>query len=259
MPQNGPTRRCIHRAVSAASFHVLDLDSLADLVRWRMQARRRLPRVPGLRFHRVMGSLGTRASAGFSIAGFPDAKRVVVFLVWDDDAAREAFWPEIRRWDAACRFAWHMRAHPLEARGSHHGVAPLADAPLSSPARRSTGGGPVAVLTLGRTRLSKMLIFARISPPAGPFLASEGLAHAVSAGLPVKGNCTLTLWESEDRMLSFAYGRPGDHSETLRRNRARSVLVEQLSGRFAPTRIEGSWDPRAPNAEALAQLAAALR
>lgn len=44
--------------------------------------------------------------------------------------------------------------------------------------------GPVA---------SNNLTLGRISPPAKPFLGTDGLITAVSAGLPVHGNCTFTL------------------------------------------------------------------
>jgi hypothetical protein len=69
-----------------------------------------------------------------------------------------------------------------------------------------------------------------------------------------------TLWESEQAMQRFAYGQPpGDHRETIRRNQRRSVLIEQLSARFAPLRIEGSRDPAStPNAAALQRLARML-
>jgi hypothetical protein len=61
-------------------------------------------------------------------------------------------------------------------------------------------------------------------------------------------------------MRHFAYGpRPSEHRETIRQNKERSVLLEQLSARFRPTRIEGSWDPEAtPNAAKLQWLASAL-
>ncbi len=36
---------------------------------------------------------------------------------------------------------------------------------------------------------------------------------------------------------------PGTHRETIRQNHHRSVLIEQLSARFTPLRIEGNWDP----------------
>lgn len=74
------------------------------------------------------------------------------------------------------------------------------------------------------------------------------------------GNCTFTLWKSEQAMQRFAYGQPpGDHRKTIRQNQDRSVLIEQLSARLTPLRIEGSWDPAStPNGAALQRLARTL-
>ncbi len=149
----------------------------------------------------------------------------------------------------------------MQSRGTLRGFSPLTDLPRSTPGESATGSGPIAALTLGRTSWSNNLTLGRISPPAKPFLQTDGLITAASAGLPVYGNCTFTLWESEQAMQRFAYGQsPGTHRETIRQDRDRSVLIEQLSARFTPLRIEGSWNPtHTPNADALERFADALQ
>lgn len=209
-----------------------------------------------------MTSFGTRGSAGFSPYGMPDLRRAISILIWEEESALEDFlsgcalahaWSE-------CRWAWHTRAAPLRSRGSFRGHSPLSDLPRSAPGESASYGGPIAALTLGRTAWRHNLTLGRISPAAKLFLRTDGLITAVSAGLPVRGNCTFTLWESEQAMQRFAYGQPpGDHRETIRQDQRRSVLIEQLSARFTPLRIEGSWDPaRTPNAIALQRLARTL-
>jgi hypothetical protein len=209
-----------------------------------------------------MTSFGRHGSAGFSPYGMADLRRVISILMWEEESALEDFlsgcalahaWSE-------CRWAWHTRAAPLRSRGSSRGHSPLPDLPRSAPGESASHGGPIAALTLGRTSWRHSLTLGRISPAAKPFLRTDGLITAVSAGLPVHGNCTFTLWESEQAMQRFAYGQlPGDHRETIRQDQRRSVLIEQLSARFTPLRIEGSWDPaRTPNATALQRLARTL-
>ncbi|MGA2165087.1 MAG: hypothetical protein ABSH36_11545 [Solirubrobacteraceae bacterium] len=222
-----------------------------------------LARAPGVRFAKVMTCFGTRGSAGFSPYGLPDLRRVIAVLVWEEESALEEFLdrcPLVRAW-SECLWAWHTRAAPLQSRGSFRGHSPLADLPRSTPGKSASDSGPIAALTLGRTSWRHNLTLGRISPAAKPFLQTDGLITAVSAGLPVYGNCTFTLWESEQAMQRFAYGQPpGDHRDTISQNHDRSVLIEQFSARFEPLRIEGTWDPTStPNAAALGRLADTLQ
>jgi hypothetical protein len=245
-----------------ASIHVCDFSSALRSLRWAARASRTLASTPGARFAKVMRCLGTRGSAGFSPAGVPHLRRLITLLIWDEQAALDAFLAQapLARAFADCRWAWHIHATALQSRGTFAGVSPLADIPRSAAAGAATDTGPIAALTLGRTSWRSTPAFTRITPCAERFLCTEGLITAVSAGLPVRGNCTFTLWESEAAMRRFAYGQePGEHRETIRQNKERSVLLEQLSARFRPTRIEGSWDPEAtPNAAKLQRLASAL-
>lgn len=245
-----------------ALIHVADFESLAHSTRWTVQANRTIHQTPGLRFAKLLTSLGTRASAGFAAVGVPDLRRVVTFLVWESAVALEAFLAEsplARAW-RDCRWAWQVRAAPLQSRGTFHGISPFSEVPRSAASTSAAWEGPMAALTLGRASWRQMLAFARVSPPAGPFLTTDGLVTAVSAGLPAKGNLTFTLWDSEEAMLRFAYREPpGAHRETVRQSKARSLLVEQLSARLVPLRIEGCWDPATtPNAAALGRLATRL-
>jgi hypothetical protein len=245
-----------------ASVHVCDFVSVLASTQWVRRATRRLAQAPGARFTKAMTCLATRSSSGFSPYGLPDVRRVITIVVWEQEPALDAFLehsPLAQAW-GDCRWAWHTRATPLQARRSFRGYSPLTDLPRSAPGESATDSGPIAALTLGRTSWRHNLTLGRVSPSAKPFLQTDGLITAVSAGLPVYGNCTFTLWESEQAMERFAYGQPpGDHRETIRQNHDRSALIEQLSARFTPLRIEGTWDPtRTTNAAALARLADAL-
>lgn len=47
----------------------------------------------------------------------------------------------------------------------------------------------------------------------GPFIhGANGLVTAYSAGFPLTGTCTVSLWQSEEHVHRFAYGDPEGHA-----------------------------------------------
>lgn len=204
----------------------MDFDSTIAAVRWRRKVEARLPRAPGIGFARILSSAGRKHDAGF--AGTPDLRRQILVSSWADLAASDRFDEQIadgvvdgRRW----RFAGEV----YRTTGSHFGHRPLrpsADAP----------DGPIAVLTLGRTSWRNLVRFIRHGWRLAPIIrAAPGLITALSAGSPLTGNCTFSVWESQDAMHAFAYGLSAQH---LRTARARPpILSEQLNARMAPLRF----------------------
>jgi hypothetical protein len=251
------------------SVHVCDFSSPLQARRWASRAAKELDATPGVRFARPMRCFGTRGSAGFNPRGVPYLRRVITLLTWREESALDEFLDEsplARAWQD-CRWAWHLRATPLQFRGTFHGVAPLGaiskQADASSTTDQSgpgTQAEPIAVVTLGRTAWRSTRAFIRATPPTKPFLQTSGLITAVTAGIPAQGIFTLTLWDSEDDAQAFAYGeKPGTHRETMREDQERAILIEQFSARVKPTGIEGSWDPAStPNAASLKRLAGTL-
>ncbi len=217
-----------------------------------------------------MRCFGTRSSAGFSPRGIPYLRRVITLLTWREEAALDEFLdksPLARAWED-CRWAWHLRAAPLQFRGTFRGIAPLGaiakQADVSSAPEQSDQAPqkePIAVVTLGRTALRSTHSFVRATPPTKAFLQTSGLITALAAGTPAQGIFTLTLWDSEDDAQAFAYGEsPGAHRQTMREDQDRAILIEQFSARVKPTGIEGSWDPDStPHASALERFAGTLR
>lgn len=241
-----------------ASVHVADFRSLAGMLRWRLRARRSLGNPQGLRFAKVLASLGSKDKSGFG-AGAPELRRVVIVAAWRAEADLDRFLsssPLARALDVQTTHAWTVRLAPLSSRGAHRGVNPFP----ARQAERAELDGPIAVLTLGRSSVRALRRFAyRETPPATQTLFdSAGLVTAISAGLPPTGNVTFSLWESAAEMVRFAYDGP--HRQTIDRNRRRPILVDQLNVRFRPLGVEGSWHPgQTPRPDALAALASALR
>lgn len=190
--------------------------------------RRRIRRLPGLRFVRVLGTgRGTAMGLG------ADLRRWATFAVWDEEADLE---PLVE----GAAEAWTVRLGPLGARGSWGGHTPL-------PAERAATDGPVAVLTRARLRLRAWPAFYRAVPPVQAALhGAPGLLAAVGIGeAPVGLQATFSLWESTAAMEAYA-AAPGPHREVARRARSEGWFAEDLFARFRPYASTGTWGGRDP-------------
>ena len=237
------------------SAHVTDFASVRDLLAWRRSARRALPAADGVAFAKALRQIAGRTTQGFG-PGPPHPRRLLLLAAWSSPEAFDAFraGPLGRALTDDSAFGWHVLARTTRTRGSYYGHRPLA-----APDGDGHGAGPVAVITLGRTTRRTLGRFlwhgGRL---ASDVLRAPGLISAVSAGLPLTGNATFSIWDSTDAMLAFSYGETArGHLRTARARPA--ILTEQLNARFQLLRIEGRWDPdNTLNPEKLAQLARAL-
>jgi hypothetical protein len=242
------------------SVHVCDFRSVFGAMRWVAAACRPqgLAASPGSRFAKTMLCVGTKRSAGFSLRGVPDLRRVVTFLVWDEERALDSFLSTssfAQAWEG-CSWAWHLRARPFKVMGTFGGEPLLTGVPRSL----SSEGKPIVSLTIGRSSRRNSLEFTRLTPPAEKFLCEPGFITGVSAGVPPRGVGTCTLWESEADMTRFAYKQaPADHRHAVHESKSRATLLEQFSARLLPLRIDGEWDPaNTPHADRLDALARTL-
>jgi hypothetical protein len=230
--------------------HVTDFRGIRSPIKWRQAARQQLPGLPGLVFAKTMPFIGSRSSAGFG-AGVPAVRRQVLLTAWRTQLDFEAFLAHpIAERLAAQANSWWALFEVASTRGSHYGATPLSATGASS--------GALAVLTLGRTRPRNLVRFLREGTRLGGFVrVAPGLISAYSAGVPLTGNCTVSIWESEDAMIRFAYRDTDGHGDTIRRDPP--ILTEQLNARMRLRRLGGSWAPGTPHADRLARLAATLR
>jgi hypothetical protein len=218
---------------------------------WRRAARRDLNGLRGLVFAKAMPFIGSRATCGFG-AGAPDLRRQVLLTAWRHEADFDSFLarPLGQRLAEQPGHSWWALFEIASTRGSHHGARPL----------RGTGthDGPVAVLTLGRTRPRQVPLFLLEGARLARFIRSaDGLITAFSAGIPLSGNCTVSVWESESDMLDFAYRRPDGHARAARRRPP--ILAEQLNARMRLRRLGGDWGEGTLHPERLTRLAARLQ
>jgi hypothetical protein len=231
--------------------HVTEFASMRSAWRWRRSARRRLPTAPGLVFAKAMPYIGSGASAGFG-GGLPARRRQVLLTAWREATDFERFLvqPLAQRLATEAKNSWWSSFDVVSTRGTHYGSAPLSSC-------QTVADGPFAALTLGRVRLSSLARFLREGMRLDSFTRDAGgLISAVSAGWPPTGNCTLSIWESEQDMLRFAYGDAEGHGGTVRRDPP--ILAEQLNARLRLRRLGGNWGGGTMYPERLAPLAAAL-
>jgi hypothetical protein len=201
--------------------------------------RRVVRRLPGARFAKLLGT-----GRGRTMSASADLRRWSLFVVWDDDDAREAFrteHPMSRRWDATADERYDVTLLPLGAHGTWDGVDPIAGA------AGAAGDGPVAVLTRATVRWRQVPSFLRAVPAVDRTLAgTDGLLATVGIGeLPVGRQATFSLWRDAEAVRAFAY-QQAEHTDVIRRTRDEGWYAEEWFARFRPTASSGTWDGRDP-------------
>lgn len=219
-----------------ASFHLLrDSSPVRAMARLGLD-RRRLDRVPGLRFWRLLGT-----GDGSATGPGADLHRTAMFAVWDDDAALEAHLIRTAPRIVAADESWHVRLRAIGGHGSWRGVDVLTQL---APARSATG--PVAVVTRAAVRGRAWRSFRRAGPVVSDELqTADGLLAVVGFGEAPFGRLgTFSLWRDVDAVRAFA--RLPQHREVVRRTRDEHWYGEELFARFEPYGSSGRWDGRDP-------------
>jgi len=194
------------------------------------------------------------APLGAGVLPRPRPGRAALIAAWDEEAALDAFMHEHPiggRWSDG----WHVLLQPLGSFGSWSRLPELQDA-----RGEALPDEPIAVLTLGRLRLSQLPRFLKathgaerqaVKDPA--MVASTGLAR------PPAIVATFSLWRTFAEMRDYAFGRSGAaHAAASRAHKERPFHHESLFVHMRPLRSGGLWDGRDPLAE-LVSGSAALR
>jgi hypothetical protein len=210
-----------------ASVHLADVGKRATL---GLMAKKLGPAaVPGLRYAEVT----IAAPLGAHVLPRPNLTRVGLIAAWDDDRALAR----------QLAHGWRVRLQPTHIFGAWSALSGLL--PDEEPMDEDE---PVAVLTIGRLRLTQTVRFLRASAAAErlavgdpALLASTGLAR------PPALVATFSLWQSVAAMRAYAGGSNDPaHRDAVRAHAARPFHHESAFLRFRPYRAEGSWDGREP-------------
>lgn len=217
------------------SVHIADVGPLRAL----SMLRRKLEptAVSGLKYAEL--TIAAPLRTGRIVA--PQPGRVGLIAAWTDDAALDEFQTQNPLSEMLVS-GWHVRLDPLRAWGAWSG---LPDLPRQ---KREVGDGPVAVLTLGRPRLSRLRSFlatsagaereARVHPA---LLAETALAR------PPRLVATFSLWRTASEMRQYAVGEaPGNHLQAIQAHKRRPFHHESVFVRFRPYAAQGNWDGRNP-------------
>lgn len=209
-----------------ATLHLADLGA-RDALR-SLRHRPRPGSVAGLRWADavVLAPLGTTRPPGLGRAG------LVAF--WDDEDAADAF---TRTHPVGRRFedGFHASLRPLRAFGAWPGL------PADIPSDRTVPhDGPVAVITLGRLRLSQAVRFIRASRPAErAAVEASGLIWGTAAARP-PFVATMSFWASGGAAATYAFGRQRpQHSDAIAAQRHKDFHRQSAFIRFAPLQAEG--------------------
>lgn len=206
-------------------------------VGWRraprmLRGRPRLSDVPGLTYAEPVLSVPLRDGP----VPRPGPGRIGLIAAWEDDGALDRF---LADHPLAARFAdgWHVRLEPLRVYGSWSRMPGL-------PAREKPVDDkePVAVLTLGHTKLHRAVPFLRTSATAEQAAVDDPAVLASTAfARPPRFVSTFSLWRSAAAMRDYAHSSDGAHQAAVRADRAKPFHREAAFIRFRPYASQGSW------------------
>jgi hypothetical protein len=198
-----------------------------------------LPRTPGLRFAKL---LGTGSGRTFTLRD-ADPGHWGLLATWESPRAAAAFeaGPTVRGWSRLSRERLRVGLRPLASRGRWSRRRPFGE-PDPMPY-----DGPVAAVTRARITAATAVTFWRAVPPVSADLhRSPGLRLAVGIGeAPVGLQGTFSMWDSAAALTDFAH-RGAAHVEAIRRTHEVGWYSEELFARFAILSVEGTFAGLAP-------------
>jgi len=190
--------------------------------------------IPGL----LQANAGVAATFG-TTPPRPSPGRVGLIAFWQDEVALKQF---MVTHPLAAKLGGGLVVHarPLRIHGAWPGIGD--DVPRQ---RNIAPEGPVLVLTLAKTKLSRGIPFARASKPAETSVVTAPGNLFASAILRPPFMSTVSLWESSDAVVDYAYsGQQAGHPEAIAANRVKPFHHQQAFIRLAIDEISGSLDGR---------------
>lgn len=168
--------------------------------------------------------------------------RFGLIAAWEDDGALDDFLRgghPLAGWLVA---GWHARLEPLRVSGAWPAMPGLPERQLAG-----KDDEPVAVLTLGRPRLTRLRPFLRSAASAeAAVVEAPGLLASIGLARPPRLVSTFSLWRSAAAMRDYSYRADGSHMAAVKADRERPFHHESAFIRFRPYASAGSWNGRDP-------------
>lgn len=193
--------------------------------------------------------MGCGKNGGFNLQ--PDWQMWVTLAAWKSREDFDRFYNSsfiALWWKKLAKEEWTILCEPLSSHGKWSGEEPFIASVQSNDVKYQ---GPVAVLTRATIRPLKVKSFwANVGKVAAIMGTSKGYVTSLSMGeAPFYLQATLSIWESMDDVVNFAYKSP-EHAEVIRKTRTENWYSEELFARFRPIASFGSLN----NIDPLARL-----
>jgi hypothetical protein len=168
--------------------------------------------------------------------------RFGLIAAWEDDDALDAFLRSDHPLAGQLVGGWHVRLEPLRVSGAWPAIPGLSERQVAV-----ADDEPVAVLTLGRPRLTRLRPFLRSAGPAeAEVVGAPGLLASIGLARPPRLVSTFSLWDSVATMREYSYRDAGTHMAAVKADRERPFHHESAFIRFRPYASHGSWEGRDP-------------
>ena len=190
-------------------------------------ARRHLLNVPGLKFHKLMGT-----GQGIGFTREPDWSRYAFLGTWEDEQSARGFHSSSRFMERYQRIASRsstLYLHTLQSHGRWDKEEPFIPVEKSGKLE-----GEIGILTRATIKPAKLKAFwSMVEPVSNDLKEATGLKASIGIGeLPFIRQATFSIWESAEEMKEFAY-KSFYHREVIRRTREEGWYNEDLFARFA--------------------------
>ena len=187
----------------------------------------------GLKFYKLLGT-----GKGFSPIQ-PDLFRYGLFAVWKDATAAQEFFDNskwINSYNEHSMEKVTIILKSYQSRGSWSGINPF-----ESFAEKPAPDAPVAILTRGSIKVSKVFAFWKHEPAisrtiynAPGLIASAGLGE-----YPFFRQVTFSIWENEQAMMQFAHGN-SVHGKAAQASFDHHYFSEWMFTRLKILAVEGN-------------------
>lgn len=189
--------------------------------------------------------MGCGKNGGFNLQ--PDWQMWVTLAAWEKRKDFNQFYTTswvASWWKKLAKEEWTILCEPLSSHGKWSGKEPFI---TTVNPKEVTYQGPVAVLTRATIRPQKVKSFwANVGKVAAIMETSKGYVTSLSMGeAPFYLQATLSIWESMDDVVNFAYKSP-EHAEVIRKTRTENWYSEELFARFRPIATFGTLNNKNP-------------